>query len=120
MPSDWVLKFEKKILSNQIRIVNQVRKLWDDLFLGKLRNLRLEKAEFRIDVFNLTTREEAISPSPDEEMSKLLPPKICGDELKTTRSCGAQQESQSLSLKRNESNLDFMSFYSKRNLDSFW
>ena len=62
--------------------------------------MRLEKAEFRIDVFSLTACEEAITPSPDEEMSKLLPPKICGDELKTTRSCGAQQESQSLSLKR--------------------
>ena len=119
MPSDWVLKFEKKILS-QIRIVNQMRKLWKDLFLRKLGKLRLEKAEFRIDVFNLTTRGEAISPSPDEEMSKLLPPKICGDELKTTRSCGAQQESQSLSLKRNESNLDFMSSYFTRNLDSFY
>ena len=99
MPSDWVLKFEKKILS-QILILNQMRKLWKDLFLSKLRKLRLEKEEFRINVFNLTTREEVISPSPDEEMSKLLPPKICGDELKTTRSCGAQQESQSLSLKR--------------------
>ena len=62
----------------------------------------LEKAEFRIDVFNLTTRGAAISSSPDEEMSKLLPPKICDDELKTTRSRGAQQESQSLSLKRKE------------------
>lgn len=99
MPSDWVLKFEKKILS-QIQILNQMRKLRKGLFLSKLGKLRLEKAEFRIDVFNLTTREEAISPSPDEEMSKLLPPMICGDELKTTRSCGAQQESQLLSLKR--------------------
>lgn len=104
MPSDWVLKIEKKILS-QIRILNQMRKLWKDLFLSKLGNLRLEKAEFRIDVFNLTTHEEVISPSPDEEMSKLLPPKICGDELKTTRSCGAQQESQSLSLKRKENEM---------------
>lgn len=79
-----------------------MRKLRKRLFLSKLRKLRLEKAEFRIDVVNLTTRGEAISPSPDVEMSKLLPPKICGDELKTTHSCGAQQESQSLSLKRKE------------------